>query len=83
LITLIKAANIEVEPIYATIFEKALAGKNVSDLIANVGSGAPAAAPVAAAATSSSDKKEEKKEEKKKEEPKEESDEDMGFGLFD
>ncbi|KAG1811350.1 60S acidic ribosomal protein P1 [Suillus variegatus] len=48
----------------------ALEGKNVKDLLSNVGAGggAPAVAP---------------KEEEKKEEAKEESDDDMGFGLFD
>ncbi|MCJ1429502.1 hypothetical protein MMC29_007417 [Sticta canariensis] len=42
--TLIKAANVDdVEPIWATLFAKALEGKNVKDLLINVGSGGGAA----------------------------------------
>ncbi|KAH7088656.1 60S acidic ribosomal protein P1 [Auriculariales sp. MPI-PUGE-AT-0066] len=79
------AAAVEVEPIWATLLAKALSGKNVKDLLSNVGSGggAPAAAgPVAGAGAGGAAPAEEKKEEKK-EEAKEESDDDMGFGLFD
>jgi large subunit ribosomal protein LP1 len=82
--TLIKAAKIEdVEPIWTSLFAKALEGKDVKDLLTNVGSGggaAPAAggAPAAAAAGGDAPAAEEKKEEEK-----EESDDDMGFGLFD
>ncbi|PGH07809.1 60S acidic ribosomal protein P1 [Blastomyces parvus] len=82
--SLLKAADIQdVEPIWSSLFAKALEGKDVKDLLLNVGSGggaAPAAggaAPVAAEAGGAEEKKEEKEEEK------EESDEDMGFGLFD
>ncbi|ATZ49259.1 hypothetical protein BCIN_04g04290 [Botrytis cinerea B05.10] len=82
--TLIKAAGIEdVEPIWTSLFAKALEGKDVKDLLLNVGSGG-GAAPAAAGAAAGGDAAapaEEKKEEK--EEAKEESDEDMGFGLFD
>ncbi|KAF3903811.1 hypothetical protein AA313_de0204782 [Arthrobotrys entomopaga] len=82
--TLLKAASVDIEPIWTSLFAKALEGKDVKDLLLNVGSGggaaaaggAPAAAGGAAAAA------EETKEEAKEEE-KEESDEDMGFGLFD
>ncbi|MCJ1313330.1 60S acidic ribosomal protein P1 [Agyrium rufum] len=88
LTTLIKAAKVEeVEPIWATLFAKALEGKDVKDMLLNVGSGggAAAAAPSGgaggAAAATGDAPAEEKKEEK--EEEKEESDEDMGFGLFD
>ncbi|KAF2100641.1 ribosomal protein 60S [Rhizodiscina lignyota] len=85
--TLIKAAKLEeVEPIWATLFAKALEGKDVKDLLLNVGSGGGAAsAPAAggAAAAGGADAAAEEKEEEKKEEEKEESDEDMGFGLFD
>jgi len=86
--SLITAAGVTtVEPYWAGIFARAFEGKNVKDLLANVGSGAPAAAPAAAAAAPAAAaaaggaKKEEKKVEKKKEE----SDDggDMGFGLFD
>ncbi|KAG9003165.1 hypothetical protein FRB93_011245 [Tulasnella sp. JGI-2019a] len=79
---LINAAGVEdIEAIWATLLAKALEGKNVKDLLANVGSGggAPATggAPAAAAgggggaAAPAEEKKEEKKEEK------EESDDDM------
>ncbi|CAI7564347.1 unnamed protein product [Penicillium discolor] len=79
--TLITAANVqEVEPIWASIFARALEGKDIKDLLTNVGSAGPAvAAPAggAGAAAPAEAKAEEKEEEK------EESDEDMGFGLFD
>jgi len=84
--TLIKAAKVEeVEPIWTTLFAKALEGKDVKDLLLNVGSGggaAPAAAPSGGAAAAGGAAAEAAKEEEKPEE-KEESDEDMGFGLFD
>lgn len=51
--TILKAANVqEVEPIWAQLFAKALEGKDVKDLLSNIGSGggaAPAAAGTAAA----------------------------------
>ncbi|KEF56366.1 large subunit ribosomal protein LP1 [Exophiala aquamarina CBS 119918] len=85
--TLIKAAGVaDIEPIWATLFAKALEGKDVKDMLLNVGSGGgAAAAPAAGGATGAADsgaaadapKAEEKEEEK------EESDDDMGFGLFD
>ncbi|KAF8421924.1 60S acidic ribosomal protein P1 [Tirmania nivea] len=84
--TIIKAAKVEeVEPIWTTLFAKALEGKDVKDLLLNVGSGggaAPAAAPPGGAAATGGAAPEAAKEEEKPEE-KEESDEDMGFGLFD
>ncbi|ELR04332.1 hypothetical protein GMDG_06714 [Pseudogymnoascus destructans 20631-21] len=81
--TLITAAKVaDVEPIWTSLFAKALEGKDVKDLLLNVGSGggAPAAGGAAAggAAAASEDAPAEEKEEEK-----EESDEDMGFGLFD
>ncbi|OBT43948.1 hypothetical protein VE00_04641 [Pseudogymnoascus sp. WSF 3629] len=81
--TLIAAAKVaDVEPIWTSLFAKALEGKDVKDLLLNVGSGggAPAAGGAAAggAAAASEDAPAEEKEEEK-----EESDEDMGFGLFD
>ncbi|KAK9717740.1 60s acidic ribosomal protein P2 [Basidiobolus ranarum] len=78
--TLTKAAGVDVEPVWASLFAKALAGKNLSDLLMNVGSAgsAPAAAGgVAASGSTDAPVVEEK------EEAKEESDDDMGFGLFD
>ncbi|KAL2118552.1 hypothetical protein VTJ04DRAFT_8212 [Mycothermus thermophilus] len=83
---IIKAANItDVEPIWASLFAKALEGKDVKELLSAVGSGGGAAAPAAggAAAAAGGAAAEEEKKEEAKEEEKEESDEDMGFGLFD
>ncbi|KYK60598.1 60S acidic ribosomal protein P1 [Drechmeria coniospora] len=80
---LIKAAGIEdVEPIWTTIFAKALEGRDVKDLMVNVGSGGGAAAPAAGAAAGGAAAADAPAAEEKVEE-KEESDEDMGFGLFD
>ncbi|CAG8898305.1 unnamed protein product [Penicillium egyptiacum] len=79
--TLISAAKVqEVEPIWASIFARALEGKDIKELLTNVGSAGPAAAAPAggAAAAAPAEAKAEEKEEEK-----EESDEDMGFGLFD
>ncbi|KAF4760373.1 hypothetical protein HAV15_007105 [Penicillium sp. str.  len=43
--TLITAANVqEVEPIWSTIFARALEGKDIKELLTNVGSAGPAAA---------------------------------------
>ncbi|TFB07658.1 60S acidic ribosomal protein P1 [Trichoderma ghanense] len=81
--TLISAAKVEVEPIWTSIFAKALEGKDIKDLLVNVGSGGAAAAPGAAAAGGAAAAADAPAEEEKKEEEKEESDEDMGFGLFD
>ncbi|MCJ1329869.1 hypothetical protein MMC10_006550 [Thelotrema lepadinum] len=83
--TIIKAANVEdVEPIWTSLYSKALDGKNVKDLLTNVGSGggAAAAAPATGGGGAAAAAEEAPKEEAKEEE-KEESDEDMGFGLFD
>ncbi|RCI16647.1 hypothetical protein L249_1909 [Ophiocordyceps polyrhachis-furcata BCC 54312] len=81
---LIKAANVsDVEPIWTSIFAKALEGKDVKDLLVNVGSGGGAAAPAAGGAAAAGGDAAAPAAEEKKEEEKEESDEDMGFGLFD
>ncbi|NP_001275175.1 acidic ribosomal protein P1a-like [Solanum tuberosum] len=84
--TLVKAANVTVEPYWPLLFAKLAEKRNLGDLIMNVGAGggggavavaAPtggAAGGAAAAAPAA---------EEKKEEPKEESDDDMGFSLFD
>ena len=84
--TLIKAAGVNCEPIWPSLFARALEGKDIGSLICNVGSGA-AAASVTGGATgggtdTTEDKPEEKKEEKKDEGDDESEDEDMGFGLF-
>ncbi|ELU42356.1 60s acidic ribosomal domain-containing protein [Rhizoctonia solani AG-1 IA] len=79
IIALTSAAGIELEPIWATLLAKALEGKNVKDLLSNVGGGgapaAGAAAPAAAAAGGAAPAEAAKEE--KKEEEKEESDDDM------
>uniref|UniRef100_F5GTW4 Large ribosomal subunit protein P1 n=1 Tax=Simulium guianense TaxID=445764 RepID=F5GTW4_SIMGU len=82
--TILKAANVDVEPYWPGLFAKALEGINVKDLITSIGSGAgsgPAAGPAAASAAAPAAA--EKKEEAKKEESDNESDDDMGFGLFE
>ncbi|MBW0466488.1 hypothetical protein O181_006203, partial [Austropuccinia psidii MF-1] len=85
--TLVSAAKVEVEPIWATLLAKALEGKDVKELLSNVGAGGGAPAPAAAAggaaggAAAAADAA--PKAEDKKAEEKEESDDDMGFGLFD
>ncbi|KAG0213515.1 60S acidic ribosomal protein P1 [Mortierella sp. GBA30] len=79
--TLLKAANVEVESIWTSLFAKALEGKDVAAMLSNVG--AAGAAPAAGAAAPAGAAAAEEKAEEKKEEAKEESDDDMGFGLFD
>merc|ERR1712240_991224 len=83
---IISAAKVNVEAFWPGLFAKALQGRNIGDLICNVGS-APAAGGAAPAAAAGGDAgaaapAEEKKEEKK-EESESGSDDDMGFGLFD
>uniref|UniRef100_A0A7C9CP30 60S acidic ribosomal protein P1 n=1 Tax=Opuntia streptacantha TaxID=393608 RepID=A0A7C9CP30_OPUST len=81
--TLVKAANVEVESYWPSLFAKLCEKRNVEDLIMNVGAGGGGAAPVAAAPAGAAAPAAEEKKEEKKEEPKEESDDDMGFSLFD
>ncbi|KAJ3721855.1 60S acidic ribosomal protein P1 [Lentinula raphanica] len=85
IVALTSAAGVDLEPIWASLLAKALEGKNVKELLSNVGSGggAPAAVATSAAGGAGAAAAEAPKEEEKKEEEKEESDEDMGFGLFD
>jgi large subunit ribosomal protein LP1 len=84
--TILKAANVDYEAIWPTLFARALTGVDIKDLITKVGSAAAAPAPAATGAAAASapaaDAKASKKEEKK-EESEEEGDDDMGFGLFD
>ncbi|XP_044727954.1 60S acidic ribosomal protein P1 [Chrysoperla carnea] len=84
--TILKAANVDVEPYWPGLFAKALEGINVKDLITSLGSGvgaAPAAGGAAAAPAAGAAPAAAAKEEKKKEPEPEESDDDMGLGLFD
>eukprot|EP01147_Barroeca_monosierra_P011197 gene11197-3253_t len=80
---LLDVANVEYERFWPGLFAKALEGKNILDMISNIGSasGPVVAAPGAAAGAAA----EETKEEEKAPEAEEESeDEDMdGFSLFD
>ncbi|KAJ6760424.1 60S ACIDIC RIBOSOMAL PROTEIN P1-1-RELATED [Salix purpurea] len=83
--TLVKAASVNVESYWPSLFAKLADKRNVGDLIMNIGaSGAAAPVSVASsgpaaggAAASAAPAIEEKKEEAP------ESDDDMGFGLFD
>lgn len=79
--TILKAANVDIEPYWPGLFAKALEGINVKDLITNIGSGVGSGGAAPAAAAAAAPAAAEKKEEKKEEEP-EESDDDMGFGEF-
>ena len=75
------AASVELEPIWATLLAKALEGKNVKDLLSNVGAGGGApAVGGAAAGAGSAVAAEEAPKEAEPEEAKEESDEDMVRG---
>ena len=79
ILALTEAASVELEPIWASLLAKALEGKNVKELLSNVGAGGagPAAAPAAGGAAAGGAAAEAPKEEEKKEEEKEESDDDM------
>ncbi|OMH84666.1 60S acidic ribosomal protein P1-alpha 1 [Zancudomyces culisetae] len=81
LATITKAANVQIDAIYFDLFAKALAGRNISDMLMNVGSAA--AAPAAAAPAAGDAGAASAAAEAAAPEPEEESDDDMGFGLFD
>jgi len=84
--TILKAANVDVEPYWPGLFAKALEGVNVKDLITKIGSGAgaaPAAAAAPAGGAPAAAAPAAAKEKKKEESEPEESDDDMGLGLFD
>ena len=84
--SILKAANIPVNPYFPKLWSRVLKGRNIGDLISNAGGapaagGAAASAPAGGAATGSAPAKEEpKKDEKKKKEEKVEDDEDEGAG---
>uniref|UniRef100_A0A251UIM0 60S acidic ribosomal protein P1 n=1 Tax=Helianthus annuus TaxID=4232 RepID=A0A251UIM0_HELAN len=82
--TILKAANVECESYWPSLFAKLAEKKNIEDLIVNVGAGGGGGAPaVAAPAAGGAAAAAAPPPEEKKEEPKEESDDDMGFSLFD
>ena len=74
---LTNAAGVELETIWAALLAKALEGKNVKELLSNVGSGGGAPAAGAPAAAGGAAPAAEAPAEEKKEEEKEESDDDM------
>jgi large subunit ribosomal protein LP1 len=77
ILTLTNAAEVELEPIWATLLAKALEGKDVKDLLSNVGAGGGAPAASSGAVAAGGGAAAEEKVEEKKEEAKEESDDDM------
>ncbi|OIW21656.1 hypothetical protein TanjilG_07182 [Lupinus angustifolius] len=83
--TLLKAANVNVESYWPSLFAKLAQKRNIDDLILNSGGGGAAAVAVAApaAAAGGGAAAAAPAAEEKKEEAKEESDDDMGFSLFD
>ncbi|XP_060525788.1 large ribosomal subunit protein P1 [Cylas formicarius] len=84
--TILKSANVDVEPYWPGLFAKALEGVNIRELVSNIGSGAgaaPAAAGAAPAGGATPAAAAPAKEEKKKESEPEESDDDMGLSFFD
>lgn len=82
LLTLIEAANVQVEGVWADIFTRALDGQNLKELLVSFSAGGSAPAGVSVGGGASEGAAAEGEEEKE-EEAKEESDDDMGFGLFD
>merc|ERR1712002_1281969 len=82
---ILKAANVDFEPFWPSLFAGALKDVDVRSLITNIGSGVgfgPAAGGAAAAGGDAA-AAEAPKEEAKKAESSSEEDDDMGFGLFD
>ncbi|KAI8638144.1 60s acidic ribosomal protein-domain-containing protein [Parasitella parasitica] len=80
--TLVAAAGVEVEPIWFSLYAKALAGQDLKALLLNVGAPGSGSAVAGGAAAGGAAAADAPAEEAKAEE-KEESDDDMGFGLFD
>ncbi|KAI9321762.1 60s acidic ribosomal protein-domain-containing protein [Dichotomocladium elegans] len=82
--SLTKAAGFtEIEPIWYSLYAKALEGQDIKELVFNVGAPSAAGGVAAAGGAATGAAAEAAVEEEKKEEEKEESDDDMGFGLFD
>merc|ERR1712242_506501 len=78
---ILKAANVEFEPFWPSLFAGALKDVDVRSLITNIGSGV-GSGPAAGGAAAGGDAGP-AEEEKKKESSSESEDDDMGFGLFD
>lgn len=77
---MVAAAGIEVEPIWFSLYAKALAGQDLKALLLNVG--APGSGPAVGAAGAAAGAATDAPAEEEKVEEKEESDDDMGFGKF-
>jgi large subunit ribosomal protein LP1 len=77
---IVSAAGVEVEPIWFSLYAKALAGQDLKALLLNVG--APGAGPAVAAGGAAAAGGDAAPAEEAKEEEKEESDDDMGFGKY-
>merc|ERR1712026_545556 len=81
---ILKAANVEIEPFWPSLFAGALKDVNVRELITDIGSGVGSgAAPAAGGAAAGGAAAEEAPKEEAKKESSSEEDDDMGFGLFD
>ncbi|KAK1376270.1 60S acidic ribosomal protein P1 [Heracleum sosnowskyi] len=82
--TILKAANVNVESYWPSLFAKLAEKRSIDDLVMNVGAGGGGAAVAVTAQAATGGAAEAKAPvEEKKEEAKEESDDDMGFSLFD
>ncbi|KAK4268933.1 hypothetical protein QN277_022158 [Acacia crassicarpa] len=82
--TIVKAANVQVESYWPSLFAKLAEKRNIEDLIVNAGGGGASVAVAAVpAAVGGGGAAAPPPAEEKKEEPQEESDGDMGFSLFD
>ena len=80
---LCKAANVEVEPIWPSLFAKCLGDKDVGSLISAIGSAPAAGAGAAAGGAAAAEAAPAEAEKEPEPESEEESDDDMGFSLFD
>ncbi|KAI9076821.1 hypothetical protein K1719_028734 [Acacia pycnantha] len=82
--TIVKAANVQVESYWPSLFAKLAEKRDIEDLIVNAGGGGASVAVAAVpAAVGGGGAAAPPPAEEKKEEPQEESDGDMGFSLFD
>merc|ERR1712223_1157926 len=78
---ILKAANVEFEPFWPSLFAGALKDCDVRALITNIGSGVGSGPAAGGAAAGGAAAEEAPKEEEKKAESSSEEDDDMGFGL--
>mmetsp|Transcript_2141 Transcript_2141/g.7622 ORF Transcript_2141/g.7622 Transcript_2141/m.7622 type:complete len:110 (+) Transcript_2141:90-419(+) len=78
-----KAANVEMEPYWPMLFAKFLEGKDIKDMLSNVGVGGGGGAPAPAAAGGGGGGGGAAAAAPEPEPEEEEEEEDMGFDLFD